>query len=255
MTKQIIEMPKPTNGLIGHRGVAGHAPENTLASIKAAKDMGLDWVEIDVRRSKSGELIIFHDPTLDRTTNGSGRVLQHDLVSLRDLDAGSWFSEEFLGEKIPTLTEAIDCLIQLGLHANLEVKCPPTTSHKNLMAFAQKLAMILQSQWPPHVSKPLVSSFNLEFLRAYKTMVPTYPIGVLADKLSDDIIEIVKSTPNCTLNCWQRNVSPETVEQLANEGVPVLIYTINDATKGRAYLNAGAFAIFSDHPDIFFDMS
>lgn len=250
-----LDISKPGNGLIGHRGVAGHAPENTLASLRLAKEMGLDWVELDVRRTKNGELIIFHDPTLERTTNGTGRVLQHSMDALRNLDAGSWFSNTYSGEKIPTLSEAIDCLIQLGLNANLEVKCPPTTSKKNVYAFAQKLAVVLQSQWPPHLSKPLVSSFNLEFLKRYKELLPSYPVGVLADKLSEDIIELVKNTPNCTLNCWQKNVSPEQVEQLTSQGLPVLVFTVNDKQKGQSYLDSGAFAIFSDHPDLFFDKS
>ncbi|MCE9506999.1 MAG: glycerophosphoryl diester phosphodiesterase, partial [Alphaproteobacteria bacterium] len=94
MSKLII--PK----VIGHRGAKAYAPENTLASIHTAADLGIEWVEIDVKLTKDGVPIIFHDDELNRCTNGSGLVVETDFKTIAELDAGLWFGDSFMGEKI-----------------------------------------------------------------------------------------------------------------------------------------------------------
>ncbi len=93
--------------IVGHRGNVKSAPENTIPAFELAIDYGCDLLEIDIRESKDGELVIVHDSTLDRTTNGSGLVSNHTLAEIKQLDAGSWFSDEFKGVRIPTLREAL----------------------------------------------------------------------------------------------------------------------------------------------------
>ena len=111
--------------IIGHRGACGYAPENTLESIHTAADMGVEWVELDVKLTKDQIPVIFHDETLDRTTNGSGNIADIDFEDLRDLECGSWFSESFAGLKIPTLEEVLEVLIDRDMGLNLEIKpCP-----------------------------------------------------------------------------------------------------------------------------------
>jgi glycerophosphoryl diester phosphodiesterase len=111
--------------IIGHRGACGYAPENTLESIRTAADLGIKWVELDVKLTKDGVPVIFHDETLDRTTNGHGNVAETFYADLQNLEAGSWYSDGFAGIKIPTLEEAAELLIDLGLGLNLELKpCP-----------------------------------------------------------------------------------------------------------------------------------
>jgi glycerophosphoryl diester phosphodiesterase len=94
--------------LIGHRGAASLAPENTLASFRKAWENGAEMVELDVQRTKDGHLVVIHDDSVDRTTDGKGIVKDMTLGELKALDAGSWFSYEFRGEKIPTLEEVLD---------------------------------------------------------------------------------------------------------------------------------------------------
>ncbi|MGA7607078.1 MAG: glycerophosphodiester phosphodiesterase family protein, partial [Anaerolineales bacterium] len=89
--------------IFAHRGASAHAPENTLASFELALSQGADAIELDVNLSADGEVVIIHDSTVDRTTNGHGRVAQLSLTELRSLDAGSFFSEKYHGEKIPLL--------------------------------------------------------------------------------------------------------------------------------------------------------
>ncbi|MDP8244498.1 MAG: glycerophosphodiester phosphodiesterase family protein [Candidatus Hinthialibacter antarcticus] len=94
--------------VVGHRGTVKYAPENTLPAFKAAIEHGCDLLEIDIRETKDGELVIIHDSTLDRTTNGSGPVSEHTLAEIKQLDAGSWFSDEFKNTRVPTLREALE---------------------------------------------------------------------------------------------------------------------------------------------------
>ena len=93
--------------IVAHRGNSSVAPENTLAAIQSAIDVGADMVEIDVYPTKDGEIVLLHDGTLDRTTNGTGSVSNYTLAELKELDAGSWKSLRYRGEKIP-LREALE---------------------------------------------------------------------------------------------------------------------------------------------------
>jgi len=93
---------------IAHRGFSSVAPENTLAAFQRALELKPDLIECDVRRAKDGTIMVIHDPTLERTTNGTGRVADLSLTELKQLDAGSWFSDEFAGEQLPTLKEYLD---------------------------------------------------------------------------------------------------------------------------------------------------
>ena len=109
--------------IIGHRGVAAYAPENTLEGLHTAADMGVEWVEFDVKITKDHVPILFHDDTLERTTNGGDRpVAECTYDEIRALEAGSWFGESFAGIKIPTLEEALEVLIEHDLGLNLEIK-------------------------------------------------------------------------------------------------------------------------------------
>lgn len=93
--------------IMGHRGAMGHAPENTMASFQRAFDIGVEAVELDVHLTKDGHLMAIHDETVDRTTNGKGRIADMTLAEVQALDAGSWFSPEFAGERVPTLEEVL----------------------------------------------------------------------------------------------------------------------------------------------------
>ncbi|MBZ0255795.1 glycerophosphodiester phosphodiesterase family protein, partial [bacterium] len=96
--------------VVGHRGTVRFAPENTIPAFEAAIAHGCDLLEIDIRETKDGELVIMHDSTLNRTTNGSGPVSQHTLAEIKQLDAGSWFGNEFTGTRVPTLREALKAM-------------------------------------------------------------------------------------------------------------------------------------------------
>ena len=108
--------------MIGHRGAAGAAPENTLASIKKARELGATWIEFDVKLTKDSHAILFHDDRLERTTDGQGAVAATTLPEMRRLDAGSWFDAAFRGEPVPTFEQALALCAELGLGVNVEIK-------------------------------------------------------------------------------------------------------------------------------------
>ena len=108
--------------VVCHRGANYFAPENTLACARLALDQGCAYLELDVRESADGALVVIHDPTLERTTNGNGAVADHTLAELRQLDAGAWFAPVFAGQAIPTLAEMIDLCQSYGRQMYIENK-------------------------------------------------------------------------------------------------------------------------------------
>jgi glycerophosphoryl diester phosphodiesterase len=112
----------PYPRIIAHRGGGTVAPENTLVALKVAASMGFGGVEFDVKLARYGVPVLMHDDTLDRTTDGTGRVVAHDAAELRSLDAGLWFANEFAGEHVPTFEAAAALCRSLGLWANVEIK-------------------------------------------------------------------------------------------------------------------------------------
>ncbi|MEK6570557.1 MAG: glycerophosphodiester phosphodiesterase family protein [Bacteroidota bacterium] len=107
--------------VVAHRGCSGRAPENTVAAFEMALEFGADMIECDVRLTKDDEVVVFHDRTLNRTTDGGGPVEERTLEDLKKLDAGSWFSRRFSGERIPTLNEVL-CLLEGRAFLNIELK-------------------------------------------------------------------------------------------------------------------------------------
>src|SRR5512147_1736179 len=101
-------LPQPI--IFAHRGASAHAPENTLAAFELALSQGADAIELDVKLSSDGQVVVIHDPTVDRTTGAKGRVKDMTLADMRTLDAGSFFSQNFVNEKIPTLEEVFETM-------------------------------------------------------------------------------------------------------------------------------------------------
>ncbi|MDB5987969.1 MAG: glycerophosphodiester phosphodiesterase, partial [Nevskia sp.] len=151
--------------VIGHRGARGHAPENTLLAIDRGIRLGAHAVEFDVQLHPSGALLLFHDLTLDRTTNGRGALLDCDFDTLRKLDAGQ-------GEQIPTLEEALE-LIEQRVVVNVELKTADGTGE----AVAASLRNYIDAGWP--AERFLVSSFHLPELWEFKQTAPEIPVGAL----------------------------------------------------------------------------
>lgn len=231
--------------VIGHRGAAAYAPENTLESIRTAAEMGVQWVEFDVKLTKDSVPILFHDETLDRTTNGSGLVAERTLDEIRDLEAGSWFSDGFAGIKIPTLEEAIDVLMQHNLGMNLELKPCPGREKET----AEATLDLLSKVWDEH-DKILISSFQYVSLETAMDMAPDWARGLLLEtEWPDNWKELADYLDATTININGNTATRDMVEEIIDLEKPILAYTINDPLRARLLRSWGVDAVFTDDPD------
>lgn len=230
--------------VIGHRGAAKWAPENTLASFFCAADLGVSWVEFDVRLCKGGIPVVFHDATLDRTTNGMGPLLDHRLDELKSLDAGRWFAPRFRDEPIPTLDEALSTLSGLGLAANIEIKTDPGTeaeTAKAALASARRL-------WPDHLPPPLFSSFSETALTALRAFDGGAKIGYLAQDFSKAGLGRARALGAVSFHLAEAHVSQAIGREIHEAGMAFLAYTVNGLERARELAGMGVDGLFTDDP-------
>jgi glycerophosphoryl diester phosphodiesterase len=165
-------LPQPA--VIAHRGASAFAPENTLAAFELAIEQYADGIELDVKLTSDGHVVVIHDATINRTTNGSGKVSDISLEEVRELDAGSWFDNKFLGERIPTLDEVFK---HIGGKTIINVEL--TNYYSNpFNALPEKVVTLVQKYGLEE--QVLLSSFNPIALRRTRHLLPQVPIGLLA---------------------------------------------------------------------------
>jgi glycerophosphoryl diester phosphodiesterase len=240
----------PLAPVIGHRGAAARAPENTLAGFRRAKELGCSWVEFDVRLTGDGALVLCHDTRLDRTTNGQGRVSAHTLSAIRGFDAGSWFAPEFAGGTVPTLEEALLLAAELDLAANIEIKADRGQGPAAAAAVAASLAR-LGSRLP----SILVSSFLRPALATLRDLAPAVPRGVLFRIVPGRWRTIAARLGCATINTDHRRLSRWLAAEIRDAGYPLLVYTVNDPQRARTLFEWGVTSVFSDVPDIILPVS
>lgn len=232
--------------IIGHRGACAYAPENTLESIKTAYDMGVDWVEIDVMLTRDFIPIIHHDDTLDRTTNGAGNVADRDWEDIKQLEAGSWFSESFAGVRIPTLEETLDLLIELDMGLNLEIKPTPGKEIETAEVALDYLSRV----WDEH-DRLLLSSFSHVSLETAMDMAPEWHRALLLEKeWMPNWKEVAEYLGAAVINIDGNACTRDQVEEIIDFGKPILAYTINDARRARTLYSWGVDGLFTDVPDV-----
>ncbi|CAH1523532.1 Glycerophosphoryl diester phosphodiesterase [Vibrio owensii] len=233
-----------TTLLIGHRGVAGKFPENTKVSVQAAIDLGLNWVEVDVQPTKDNVLVVCHDHTVNRCSNGKGRVDQMTLSELKALDFGRWFSDEFANESIMTLSELLELAAENDLNLNIEVK----VDHHSDNDVAQMVAQTLLDG-PLPKERILLSSFSHDVIRALHKHCEGYRLGVLSEFFTrkDRLLLEEVDAYSCNLNInWVRS---RQINKLQQAGYKVMCYTVNNPNKLKHLPILDG--IFSDHPSRF----
>ncbi len=232
--------------IIGHRGACGYAPENTLESIRAAADLGAEWVEFDVKLTKDDVPILFHDDELERVTNGSGLVKDKTLKEIKELDAGYHFGDSFFGVTIPTLEEAVDVLLEHNLGVNLEIK--PCAGREIETA---KVALDVMSQiWDDH-DKLLISSFKATALETALEVAEDWNRGLLFETdIEENWQDIAQALHVSTLNVNGNTITREMVEEMMEMGLPIIAYTINDPMRAQELQRWGVDTIITDTPDI-----
>jgi glycerophosphoryl diester phosphodiesterase len=243
MERSQIPFPKPKHGLIGHRGIAGLAPENTIEGLELAANLDLNWIEVDAQILKSGNFVIFHDQDLERITKTPGLVFNQSLAELSKLNASAYFTPAFQPSLIPSLEDLIQAALKLDLSLNLEIKA----EHPEQLDCASIFYQVLTRIWPKERPLPLISSFHWEILDKLRTLNTELWLGYLSDEWNNNM-ENLLFKDHTFLHCDKDGISPEQLAKLPRERAPISIFTVNEPLLALAYLEAGAYAVFSDLP-------
>jgi glycerophosphoryl diester phosphodiesterase len=239
-----VGLHRPT--IFAHRGASAYAPENTLFAFKLAVEQGADAVELDTQLTRDGQVVVMHDLTIDRTTNGTGWINRYTLSELQMLDAGSHFDASFKNEKVPSLAEVFEVVgKQVFIDVELKNYASPTD---DLPVQVVELASKYNLE-----QSILFSSFNpLALLRAHRLM-PNVPLGLLTMKGKRGAILrswLGRWIPHQALHPAWNDVTPTLVKNNHQHGYRVHPYTINDPTVMRDLLSAGVDGIFTNDPPL-----
>jgi len=235
-----IAFPK----LIAHRGASTYAPENTLASLRKAAELGVSWVECDVALSACGQTVIMHDSSLNRTTNGKGEVAKTSYELISQLDAGGWFAPEFKDERVPTLDQWLSCTAALDLGLNLELKGIPSQADQLM----EKVLASLKLHWSEDYANLCVSSFSLENLEAARRADAKLPLGLLSKAWSEEYGELLDSLSCTSINLAHQSLDERVMRQIAAHNVAVLAYTVDDKKLAEHLFELGVCGVFTNDP-------
>lgn len=229
--------------VLGHRGASGYAPENTLEAFKMAMDMGADGFELDVHLSKDGELVVIHDETVDRTTDGTGFVGEMTLAELKALDASN-HKEAYKGAKIPTLAEVYDLIRDTNHIVNVEIKTDnifyPQLEEK-VLALEKEKGM---------EGRIVYSSFNHYTVKKIRALAPDAQIGMLFGDVLVEPYDYCKSVGANLLHPSKANLNvPGFAEKAKEAGLGMNVWTVNEEEYMEKCLACGA-GIVTNYPDI-----
>ncbi|MBP1995678.1 glycerophosphodiester phosphodiesterase [Paenibacillus eucommiae] len=227
--------------VIGHRGAAGEAPENTLASFQLALEQGADGIELDVHMSKDEEIVVCHDPTLDRTTTGSGRLRAMPLSEIRRFDAGSWHSKRFQGERVPLLDEVFE-LVPEHILINIEIK----DSYSGLME--TKLLDVLRKK--NRLNQVVISSFDAQCVRHTKELEPEVKVGILYNSFTNNHVQFAKKlgVELHSLHPHYQRIGKGDVSAAVAAGLSVYPYTVNAIEDIRKMIDYRVSGVITDYP-------
>lgn len=230
--------------VIAHRGASAVAPENTLAAIRAAREQGASWIELDVKITYDGVPVLMHDETLDRTTSGSGFVAEAAWTEVARLDAGGAFAGAFKGEAVPHLTEAVNALLFNNLSLMLEIKPCPGRAKATTMVAVIELAKV----WPEGDVYPVISSFDKESLEIVAQLEPQWPRCLIIDNWESDWQMIAAEVSVSALSFDERLLTRERLAEIRPLRLPILAYTVNDSARAKELLAWGVSAVYADNP-------
>ncbi|MFD2806867.1 glycerophosphodiester phosphodiesterase [Litchfieldia salsa] len=235
---------------IAHRGASGYAPENTFAAFDKAIEMDVDYLELDVQMTKDNHLVIIHDPKVNRTTNGKGFVKDLTLSQIKSLDAGSWFGEEFRGERIPTFKEILNVygdkvglLVELknpSLYPGIEKKVSDAINNYSLF-----------SEQNPSIK---VQSFDLSSLRSLKKHLPLIDVGLLINRMINyrKLLKVEKDID--FINMQKRYITRHIVLQAHQLNLKIYAWTVNELRDLTYLLHLGIDGAIVDYPEIIFKL-
>jgi glycerophosphoryl diester phosphodiesterase len=229
---------------VGHRGAKGHAPENTPISFSVAAGMGVNVAETDVHLSKDGEVVLIHDHTVDRTTDGHGYVKDLTLAELKKLDAGSWYDARFAGEQIPTLDELLSWARD-RIAVAIEIKNGPIYYPgivAKTIAALRRHGMTRQA---------ILISFDHLAVREAKQIAPEVMAGILYVGGLADPVGAARAAGADALHPHWAYVTPELVQTVHAAGLALSPWNPNDLPTIRLLSQMGVDSVGTDYPELF----
>jgi glycerophosphoryl diester phosphodiesterase len=231
--------------VIAHRGFSGGAPENTLAAFKKAIEVGSDMIELDIRFSKDGQVVVLHDDTLDRTTNGRGKVADYSLKELKQFDAGSWFAPQFSGEQIPTLKEVLE-LAKGRTLVNIEVKDESLGQYKITDLADRALQEVKKAGMEDQV---IFVSFYPPALEQIKERDSRIRVGLLYHRPWNSLHEVTGGRPFPVLGLRNSYLTKGKIAKIRQQGMKVNVYTVNSEEEMEQFIRWGVDGIITNYPD------
>lgn len=237
---------------VAHRGASAYAPENTLAALALAREQGAGMFEIDVRQTSDHELILMHDSTLERTTDAEEvypdrspwRVEDFTLDEIRALDAGSWVSPAYRGERVPTLEEALEAMRDSGLGLLLEIKEP----HLYPGIEARVAAELLHDPYWLEPGRTVVQSFDWASMRTFHAIIPDVPVGLLGKPATRDLPALASYADQ--INPSHAALTRDYVHRVHEAGMRVFTWTVDDPETMRRLISWGVDGIITNKPDV-----
>jgi glycerophosphoryl diester phosphodiesterase len=230
--------------IFGHRGARAYAPMNTIPSFELALAQGADGVELDVRLTRDGEMIIMHNDTVDETTDGEGKVADFTLAELQALDAGAWFNESFRGTRVPTL-DAVFEAIGKRTRINVEIKAEGLRSD----GIEAKVADAIRRHGLER--SVIVSSFNPLTLRRFRHAMPEVLIGYLhGEEVPFFVPHLMLGLPHEARNPHYTEIDRKYMDWAKGAGYRVNTWTVNDPAKAAELRGLGVDCIITDTPDV-----
>jgi glycerophosphoryl diester phosphodiesterase len=229
---------------LAHRGASGLAPENTLASFDMCLQWDPDYIELDVQRSRDGHLVVFHDPTLKRTSNGTGYLKDYTLAELKALDAGSWFDARFAGERIPTLDEVLK-------RYKGRVKLAIEIKYGSLMYPGIEKEMLDAVLAADLLDDVVFSSFNWESMIQIKRMEPRAKTQIICLGHSKEFVSTAARYGCSVVAIEHHYISPDIVADAKAQGIELIAWVVDDPAEQKRWIDIGVSQVTTNRPDRF----
>ncbi|MGN7386997.1 glycerophosphodiester phosphodiesterase [Sporosarcina sp. SAFN-015] len=229
--------------IIAHRGASGNYPENTIAAFKEAARLPVFGVEFDVHMAADGELVVIHDETIDRTSNGTSYVKDMSLAELKSYDFGSWFAPEFHGETIPTLKEVLDIFDSTDHKLNIELKSDIFPYE----GMVQKVLELIEERQLE--SRVIISSFDHTAIQLVKRINPQIETAALFMEVLVHPLDYLHKIPADALHILFPAAIRPSITEVIKSGMPVRTFTVNDESYATILKQAGVQSIFTDYPE------
>ena len=230
--------------IFAHRGARAYAPENTLSAFQKAHEMRADGIELDVQLTKDGVVVVCHDHSVNRTSNGRGWVKDYTLEEIKRLDFGSWFHRDFSAETIPTLEEFLRWFSSTGMRLNIEIKNGPVV----YQGIESKVIEAVKQH--NLVEQVFISSFYHPSLQVVKQLCPEIKTGALFVCRPANPLDFCRQTQADYLHPSWESIDSSWASEAKNHGIKIHTFTVNQRDQYDFVAAMGVDAIFTDYPDI-----